>query len=296
MFPKKKRSNTTKGHIVRTLAAVIKMLWSGECKYISSKHLKAVIGERENLFCGMDQQDAHEFLVMLIDWLQSDLQTIPMVSSFRFYKDSMISKNSVIHHTQSNYIDSPSEKAWLEYTKAKESFILRLFYGQIKSTVKCKTCGEESATFDTFSNLSLELPVINIDRCHIMDCFNMYFNGENISGWNCPRCKVPRDAIKKLDISKLPPVLTIHLKRFYADSYSFRKKSIFVEFPYTDMDMLQYMAPKERLTATKHVYYLYAVSNHYGTMESGHYTGTYFWIILFQTNVIPQKNEEGKFA
>ena len=55
------------------------MLWSGECKFISSKHLKAVIGEQDNLFYGADQQDAHEFLVMLIDWLQSDLQTIKMV-------------------------------------------------------------------------------------------------------------------------------------------------------------------------------------------------------------------------
>ncbi|CAG9804419.1 unnamed protein product [Chironomus riparius] len=248
------RSNNTKGHIVRTLAAVIKMLWSGECKYISSKHLKSVIGEQEHLFCGFDQQDAHEFLVMLIDWLQSDLQTINMANNIG----------------QS----PPSEKAWLEYTKAKESFILRLFYGQIKSTVKCKVCGEESATFDTFSNLSLELPMINIERCHIMDCFNLYFNGENISGWNCPRCKVPRDAIKKLDISKLPPVLIIHLKRFYADSYSFRKKSIYVEFPYADLDMLQYVSPKERMSVsgTNHVYNLYAVSNHYGTMESGHYT------------------------
>jgi ubiquitin C-terminal hydrolase len=56
------------------------MLWNGECKYISSKHLKAAIGEQDHLFYGMDQQDSHEFLIMLIDWLQSDLQTISVVS------------------------------------------------------------------------------------------------------------------------------------------------------------------------------------------------------------------------
>lgn len=55
------------------------MLWNGECKYISSKHLKSAIGELDHLFYGMDQQDSHEFLIMLIDWLQSDLQTIPVV-------------------------------------------------------------------------------------------------------------------------------------------------------------------------------------------------------------------------
>lgn len=57
------------------------MLWTGDYKYISSKHLKAVVGEQDNLFVGYEQQDAHEFLIILIDWLQSDLQTIHMVST-----------------------------------------------------------------------------------------------------------------------------------------------------------------------------------------------------------------------
>lgn len=42
---------------------------------------------------------------------------------------------------------------------------------------------------------------------------NMYFHGERISGWNCPGCKQKRDAVKKLDISKWPPILAIHFKR-----------------------------------------------------------------------------------
>ena len=32
--------NKTQGRIVRTLAGVVKMLWNGDCKYISSKQLK----------------------------------------------------------------------------------------------------------------------------------------------------------------------------------------------------------------------------------------------------------------
>lgn len=89
---------------------------------------------------------------------------------------------------------------------------MQLFYGQIKSTVKCKTCMSESATYEGFSNLSLELPEHN-SKCDIQDCLKMYFYGEEISGWNCPTCKQKRSAVKKLDISKLPPVLVIHLKR-----------------------------------------------------------------------------------
>ena len=70
---------------MRTLAAVVKMLWNGECRYISSKQLKAVVGENEHMFYGMDQQDSHEFLVILIDWLHSDLQTISSQVCFLFF-------------------------------------------------------------------------------------------------------------------------------------------------------------------------------------------------------------------
>lgn len=98
--------------------------------------------------------------------------------------------------------------------KRKDSCILQLFYGQIKSTVKCVICTRESATYEGFSNLSLELPD-NSNKCDILTCLNMYFYGERISGWNCPKCKEKRDAIKKLDISKLPPILVIHLKRYF---------------------------------------------------------------------------------
>lgn len=106
----------------------------------------------------------------------------------------------------------------------------------------------------------------------------MFFNGERVSGWYCPSCEVPRDAIKKLDISKLPPVLVIHLKRFYADPYiqlKYRKKTIYVDFPLTDMSMIDCVARTERNNGSnsKHTYNLYAVSNHYGSMDAGHYTG-----------------------
>lgn len=162
-----------------------------------------------------------------------------------------------------------------------ESFILQLFYGQIKSTVKCMVCSKERVTYETFSNLSLELPPSHLDRCDIKDCFDLYFHSETVTGWNCPHCKAPRDVIKKLDISKLPPVLVIHLKRFYADShmpFSYQKKNIFVDFPLTELNLNPYVAQvKANGESCKHIYKLYAVSNHYGTMDSGHYTGEHSW-------------------
>ncbi|KAL9425121.1 hypothetical protein AB3S75_032119 [Citrus x aurantiifolia] len=60
--------------------------------------------------------------------------------------------------------------------------------------------------------------------------------------WYCPQCKERRQASKKLDLWRLPEVLVIHLKRF---SYS---------------------------SSRRQLYELYALTNHYGGMGSGHYT------------------------
>uniref|UniRef100_A0A1A9VF11 Ubiquitin carboxyl-terminal hydrolase n=1 Tax=Glossina austeni TaxID=7395 RepID=A0A1A9VF11_GLOAU len=257
------RNNKTRGEIVDEVAALIKMLWTGGYKYVASRDLKYVIGQYQKMFRGYEQQDSHEFLTILMDWLHSDLQTLTLDP----LREPM----------------TASDKAWLDFTKAKESLILHLFYGQIKSIVKCAECENESATYECFSNLSLELPE-NDSTCDLRECLDMYFSGERIHGWNCPRCEHRRDAlhvttkhaIKKLNIAKLPPVLVIHLKRFYADtdspSPSYKKKMNYLRFPLQNLDVSPYITVSERKRSTPTLYRLYAVSNHYGFMESGHYT------------------------
>ncbi|XP_055545273.1 ubiquitin carboxyl-terminal hydrolase 15 isoform X2 [Wyeomyia smithii] len=253
-------NNKTQGRIAEEVAAVIVTLWTGKYKCIASKNLRYVVGQYERQFGGIEQQDSHEFLTILMDWLHSDLQTVSM--KIETSLDQL----------------PPSEKAWVEYLKGKESYVSQLFYGQIKSTVKCRRCGKESATYESFSNLSLELPN-DANRCHLNDCLEMYFHGEDIRGWNCPQCKDNQVAIKKLDISRLPSILVIHFKRFYADpdaiSTVYKKKQNYVKFPLTEFDMSAHIAPSEinrNLRLRNRRYHLYGVSNHYGSMESGHYT------------------------
>ncbi|XP_063382733.1 ubiquitin carboxyl-terminal hydrolase 8 isoform X6 [Cydia fagiglandana] len=247
------RAHGTRGAIAEELAAVVRALWSGQYRYIATIDLRNEVGKHQRAFRGCEQQDSHEFLTILMDWLHLDLQ----FSSKPQIKDSL----------------PPSEKAWHEFTKSKESFILRLFYGQIRSTVKCTVCGKQSVTYESFSNLSLELPA-NANRCTLSDCLKLYLNGETIPGWNCPGCKEKRDAVKKLDISRLPPVLVIHFKRFYVDpkeymANAYRKKQTYIDFPLEDLDMRQFSL---NCSPNNQIFNLYAVSNHYGSMEGGHYT------------------------
>jgi ubiquitin carboxyl-terminal hydrolase 8 len=100
---------------------------------------------------------------------------------------------------------------------------------------------------------------------------------------NCPRCKKPRKASKQLSISRLPPILLIHLKRFsFKGPFSDRIDSV-IHFPLTDLDLTTLLPPplpsgtayKENQpmpppTSPRYSYDLYGVSNHFGTLSSGH--------------------------
>jgi ubiquitin C-terminal hydrolase len=56
--------------------------------------------------------------------------------------------------------------------------------------------------------------------------------------------------------------------RFYEDVL-WRKQNTMVDFPLCGLDMRHFLAKLEQKHTT---YDLYAVSNHYGTMDGGHYT------------------------
>nr|GEX29515.1 ubiquitin carboxyl-terminal hydrolase 8 [Tanacetum cinerariifolium] len=88
--------------------------------------------------------------------------------------------------------------------------------------------------------------------------------------WYCPSCKKHRQASKKLDLWRLPEILVIHLKRFSYSRFCKNKLETFVDFPIRDLDLSQSVAYGNGRSS--HLYMLYAISNHYGSMGGGHYT------------------------
>jgi len=111
----------------------------------------------------------------------------------------------------------------------------------------------------------------------ISDCFRL-FSSEEILGeddqWYCGNCKMHVRASKKIDLWKIPQVLIIHLKRFqYTRGYRNKIESI-VDFPINDiLDMEQFMTPAAVASDTTGLKYkLFGISNHMGSLYSGHYT------------------------
>eukprot|EP00727_Mastigamoeba_balamuthi_P003954 m51a1_g13556 hypothetical protein (293) ;mRNA; f:231-1213 len=112
------------------------------------------------------------------------------------------------------------------------------------------------------------------------DCLGMFTQPEHLTdaSWNCPKCRAPRSAVKRISFWRLPPVLVLHLQRFDRESHPLfaRKAQDLVTFPMT-LDLSAYCAhsgggcgaPGEPQSS---VYDLFAVCNHHGAASFGHYT------------------------
>ena len=107
------------------------------------------------------------------------------------------------------------------------------------------------------------------ESVHISECFELFSKKEQLDEQNttfCSRCKEHLQGIKKMDIYRLPKILIIHFKRFKQKGYFSSKNNKLVDFPLEGLDMSRFS-----LNCTG-IYDLYAVSNHYGSLEGGHYT------------------------
>lgn len=150
----------------------------------------------------------------------------------------------------------------------------------------CTLCGCEKYCFDPFYDLSLPIPneslgtvlkqkLRNSNRSScgfsLQECLTNLVDDDNISNSDkteCLHCKRQQEYTKSLRIQRSPKLLIIHLKRF---SNSSRKRNTFISFPTEGLDLSHYCTDDEFTERRNHLYDLFAVCHHRGTMNSGHY-------------------------
>lgn len=178
-------------------------------KHISPKDFKYAVSRHIPDFVDYKQQDAHEFLVRLLDRIHADLnknsQNVdifdPVTKDPNYY--DKLSKEEAVN------------RFWVLHMKRNSSIISDLFEGLIISTLTCLHCKKSSKALEAFTCLTLPIPE-NTSRTTLKNCISLFLKGElitNEADWQCQECKQKRNAEKCTFIWKLPKILIIHLKR-----------------------------------------------------------------------------------
>jgi len=139
-------------------------------------------------------------------------------------------------------------------------------------------CSNESYTFDNFMDLSVQIPrkaVRYTGYIDVNECINSYIAPEAMDkcGYKCSKCKTTDNHEKDITVFRFPPILCIHLKRFYNSTMRREKLSTTVQIPLT-LDMRQFgPLSNHKSKASANNYKLYGISHHSGTLNGGHYIG-----------------------
>ena len=105
------------------------------------------------------------------------------------------------------------------------------------------------------------------EQKNIYDCLDLFTREEIIKNIFCEKCNKKTNFKKRLEIDKFPKYLTLILKRFKYTKMFTSKIDNLIQFPLENLDMTNYITPKEG----KIKYDLFGVVNHVGTLSGGHY-------------------------
>ncbi|KAM6497275.1 ubiquitin carboxyl-terminal hydrolase 4 [Amanita muscaria] len=278
----------SKGKLAGAFAKLVQEMWMGDLPYLTPFEFRKSICQLRSEFIGNDQHDSQEFLTFLLDGIHEDLNRI-------------IAKPHVRHDPEQEAElermpgQIASEQEWRTWRTRNDSLIVDFFQGQFRSQLECLTCHKTSTTYNVFSILQLPIPHAKSGKVPIERCLAAFFGEEVLdkdNSWDCPICKVKRRATKRLSLARLPPILVVQLKRFEANGRFSDKIDTFVDYPTKFLDLTNYMPPPlppgidktqlnggfpmssddPRVQLPPYRYELYAVTNHYGNLSSGHYT------------------------
>ncbi len=238
-----------------------KMLWSDNCIISPGKFIKTIQKVAQikgvDLFTGFSQNDLPEFLLFLIDCFHTSLS-----------REIRMTISGTPSNTTDNIAIQCFEMIKNMYSK-EYSEIWNLFYAVHVSEISDLKTGESlKITPEPYFIIDLPIPA-NKNSTTLIDCFNLYVEGEILdgeNGWINDATKERIDIRKRIQFWSFPSVLVIDLKRF---NTRFQKSQVLVTFPIDNLDLSEYVIGYKKQS---YKYELYGVCNHSGGVMGGHYT------------------------
>jgi ubiquitin carboxyl-terminal hydrolase 8 len=204
----------------------------------------------KSIFADGSENDFTEFLTFIVEIIHQIMSRKLVVT---------INRENI-----TNKIGQKCAKTIRELYNREYSEIISMFYGLTYSTIYSKKTGKlHSVNCEPF--LILDLP-ISLNECSLEQCIQHYILPEELSGenaWYNEKTNEKEDVIKKINFWSFPNILIISLKRFT------NEHKTLVRFPLTDFDLNNYISEYK---CEDSIYDLYAVANHFGNIDGGHYT------------------------
>lgn len=287
--------------IVKKLAELIQKMWYRNYSY-RPLALKKAIGEKCQLFAGYRQNDSQELLSLILDSIHEETKTpvkvifpnvpegvetylkVKSECTERINDESLSPEErekflAYLKQFRNTHINdaiiSDSYLFWKKYIMKSHSIITDLFTGLFYSKIICKECNNITWAFDPFTTLSL--PTQEHGEATLEDLLKKFVTPElldNQDKYFCTECNKKVDAIKKIHIWEPPNILIVQLKRFKVTEvrpgYGMTSKTYStIKFPTENLNIAEYTSDIHPIKNT--VYDLYAISDHSGSCNSGHY-------------------------
>lgn len=273
------------GKVSKYLSSTIKSIRKKPiCKYEKyfdpSKLLTAIQTKYSTNFRPYRQGDAHEVMRCILDAVR--MEEIEKVK--RGIKKQYTGSENDDVETLLNGEDKLLCKAALRGAHKVHTYIDQVVGGKLLSVVICDYCKHRAELIEPFLDISLpipdKMPCTISHEYTLEECFEEYTSKDKLDDDNkfiCSSCSGKGDdielrrAVKQLKLQTLPEVFIIHLKRFSID-HIVKKNSMHVKY-HSPIDVRPYCT--EQLSNDKRQstrYSLFAVIQHIGTLNFGHYT------------------------
>nr|XP_046254978.1 ubiquitin carboxyl-terminal hydrolase 4-like [Scatophagus argus] len=264
----------SKCRVAEVFVRLLEEMWMGRSSSCAPVEARSVLCSILPQFNNYSQQDAQELLLFLLNALHDDL------------------KKAAKRQMRSSKRQQRQDRNRSGASAAGESTIVsHLFEGQLSYTTLCMRCDYQAHSTQTFTVLSLPIPTDNI-KCSIQDCLSLFFEQSILTGAEqmlCSVCGLRRETTVFTCLEKPPEILMLHLKRWASATMSNSllavnhlisrfgckgKNQVKLRTNVTfsaKLDLSPFLSSSVQ-NNSYFSYRLYAVVNHTGNLNVGHYT------------------------
>lgn len=209
-----------------------------------------------DLFTHWAQNDVSEFFGFIMECMHNSISR-PIEVNITGKSENNTDKMAILCY---NEMKNVYEKEYSE--------IMDIFYGVHYSQIVSMSGKVRSTKAEHFFSLDLAIP--NKPQVNIYDCLDEHIKEEIMkddNGWFNEKTHKKEDVKKRVVFWNFPNIVMIVLKRFSMDGRT--KNNELVNCPLYDLNLSKYV---QGYNASTYVYELYAIANHIGDMNRGHYT------------------------